>query len=315
MKQQATRKGLQMIGNRDLVLDRTAPAYFALQLNHCGISACRAGYTYGFLMRPYHLVHFILKGTGTLWTKNQQYKLHAGQAFYIPAGSGGKYQASPENPWEYGWIGFYADARSPLLEQLFCQRTVISISMPLQELEQLLLSIIAVSDHRLCKMDFAKTGAQCYQESDYPGEQFSAITDFSQSMEAGSRLYHLFSRLLETQESAASPSIRNCNPAADAKAYLSACYSEPLKIKDVAAALHVHPNYLSTVFKKEYGQSPAAYLRAVRMEHSAMLLGISDSPVAAVANAVGYQNPFQFSSAFKKQFGVSPSVYRKQHKT
>jgi AraC-type DNA-binding domain-containing proteins len=297
-----------MIGNRDLVLDRTALEYFTLQLNHCGISACRAGYTYGFQMQPYHLIHFIFKGTGTLWTQHKEYRLHAGQAFYIPAGTGARYQASPENPWEYGWIGFYADERSTILEHLFCQQTVIAPAMPIQELRQLLLSIIAVSDPRFCDADTD------YNECDYPGEQFTTLTTYAQSIEAGSRMLHLFSRLLETQAAGTPKTAHKYNLAAEAKAYLGACYSEPLKIRDVAAALHVHPNYLSTLFKKEYGLSPNKYLRTIRMEHSAMMLNLTDYPVAAIANAVGYQNPFQFSSAFKQHFGISPSAYRRQQK-
>ncbi|MDE7311594.1 MAG: AraC family transcriptional regulator [Eubacterium sp.] len=297
-----------MIGNRDLILDRTKPEYFTFHLNHCGLSACNAGYTYGFQMRPYHLLHVIFKGTGTLWTGNQEYQLHAGQAFYIPAGSRGKYQASPENPWKYGWIGFYADSRSPFLEQVFRRQPVIDLSMPIQEMEQLILAIVAVSDRRF------HSYTDAYEESDYPGEQFTALTKFSQSMEANSRLLHLFSRLLETQAADAAFASHRWNPAADAKAYIDACYCEPLKIRDVAASLHVHPNYLSTVFKKAYGQSPSEYLRMIRMEHSAMLLGLTDDPVSAIAHAVGYQNPFQFSSAFKQHFCISPSAYRKQQK-
>lgn len=301
-----------MIGNRDLILDRLKPEYYTFQLNHCGLSACSAGYTYGFQMRPYHLVHVILKGTGTLWVQNKEYKLHAGQAFYIPAGSSGKYQASLQNPWKYGWIGFYADERSPILEQVFCHQPVIELAMPIPEIEQLLLSIIAASD---CRFRRAYADAVfCYEESDYPGEQFTAITTLSQSMEANSRLLHLFSRLLETQAAKMPSFAQRWNPAADAKAYMDACYCEPLKIQDVAAALHIHPNYMCAVFKKTYGQSPSRYLRSIRMEHSAMLLALTDYPICAVAHAVGYQNPFQFSAAFKQHFCVSPSVYRRQEK-
>lgn len=293
-----------MIGNRDIILDRTRPGHFTFQLNHCGMQSCSAGYTYGFRMRPYHLIHFILRGQGTLHTAARNYRIHSGQAFYIPAGSDGTYQASEDDPWTYCWIGFYADARSPLFRQLFGQEQVIDLVMTAEEIEQLFFSVIAVTDQRFCN-------AGSYKESDYPGGQFCAITDFSKSMEANSRMLHLFSRLLETQAARPDSAAGGLNPAADAKAYIDACYCEPLKIQDVASALHVHPNYLSTAFKKTYGRSPSEYLRSIRMEHSAMLLAMSDYPVAAVAQAVGYANPFQFSAAFKQYFHVSPSVYRK----
>ncbi len=296
-----------MVGNRDIILDRAKPAYFTFQLNHCGLSACSAGYSYGFKMKPYHLIHFILHGEGTFETGGQKNALHSGQAFYIPAGSSGAYQASAKDPWTYCWIGFYADSRSPFFQQLFGTNQVISLVMSADEIEQLFFSIFAVTDQRFCNIS-------SYQESDYPGEQFFPITDFSKSLEANSRMMHLFSRLLETQSIRPDSLVHGLSPAADAKAYLDACYCKPVKIQEAAAALHVHPNYLSTVFKKAYGSTPSEYLRCKRMEHSAMLLALTDYPVSAIAQAVGYQNPFQFSAAFKQHFHVSPSVYRKQKK-
>ncbi len=294
-----------MVGNRDVFLDRTKPGYFTFQLNHCGISACRAGYRYGFQLRPYHLIHFILRGSGTFETESQKTALHGGQAFYIPAGSCGTYQASDTDPWTYCWIGFYADSRSPFFSQLFGERQIVDFAMSADEIEQLFLSILSVTDQRFCN-------AASYNEADYPGEQFFCITEFSESLEANSRLMHLFSRLLETQTVGPGTFIKGLNPAADAKAYLDACYCRPLKIQEAASALHIHPNYLSTVFKKAYGSSPSEYLRSIRMEHSAMLLALTDYPVSAVAQAVGYTSPFQFSAAFKQHFHVSPSAYRKQ---
>ena len=125
-------------------------------------------------------------------------------------------------------------------------------------------------------------------------------------------MLHLFPRLLQTQQEVRPPSLKGINPACDARAYIDACYSEPVKIQDIARALHVHPNYLCTVFKKTYGQSPGEYLRTIRMEHAAMLLHLTSHPVSAVAQAVGYTNPLQFSTAFKSHYHVPPTVYRKQ---
>ncbi len=296
-----------MVGNRDLILDRTKLGAYTFQFNHCGFQACTAGYTYGFALRPYHLIHFVLDGSGTLKTEQNTYSIHARQAFYLPAGSGGTYQASFEDPWKYFWVGFYADSRNCVSRQLFGSKQVIDLTMPVSELEPLFLSLVSVTDPRLCH-------AHSYTEAEYPGEQFCQITDFSKSLEVNSRMLHLFSRLLETQAVCLDPSDFGPNPARDAKAYMDASYCEPLKMQDVAAALHVHPNYLSTIFKKTYGQSPSGYLRSIRMEHSAMLLALTDYPVSAVAQAVGYPNAFQFSAVFKQYFQVSPSAYRKQEK-
>ena len=48
-------------------------------------------------------------------------------------------------------------------------------------------------------MDKRLQDVAIYQEEDFPGEQFFSIRNFSASLEANSRMLHLFARLLETQ--------------------------------------------------------------------------------------------------------------------
>ena len=74
-----------MIGNRDIFLDRINLNNLSFHLNHCGMQECEAGYEYGFSMKPYHLIHFILEGEGYLEQDKKISHIKAGQAFYIPA--------------------------------------------------------------------------------------------------------------------------------------------------------------------------------------------------------------------------------------
>lgn len=298
----------EMIGNRDLMMHKTIDVPLFLQFNHCGIQECDPGYRYGFSMRPYHLIHFVLEGSGTLILASTTYTIHAGQAFYIPAGAAGYYYASINNPWKYTWIGFFSDPRNPYIEMIFHGFSVIDISMPLDELERLMLSIIAVTDERAEKIS-------CYRRKDFPGEQFCPITTPEQSLEANSRMLHMFSAFIKAHSGTRLPAPTARNYAADAKAFIDAYYCEHLQIQDVADALHIHPNYLSLVFKNAYHQTPKTYLNSLRMERAAMLLDLTDYPVSVIAGAVGFSNPFQFSSAFKKYFDLSPANYRKHCKS
>jgi len=49
----------------------------------------------------------------------------------------------------------------------------------------------------------------------------------------------------------------------------------------------------------------------VRMETARERVVETDMPLAAVAEAAGYANPFSFSRAFRKHFGKAPSEIRK----
>jgi AraC-like DNA-binding protein len=63
-------------------------------------------------------------------------------------------------------------------------------------------------------------------------------------------------------------------------------------------------------FKTLVGESPLGYLRGLRVQRAMGLLVRPGASIVAVANAVGYGDPFVFSKAFKKVVGVSPREFR-----
>ena len=297
-----------MIGNRDIFLDRINLNNLSFHLNHCGMQECEAGYEYGFPMKPYHLIHFVLEGEGYLEQDKKISHIKAGQTFYIPAGSPAKYHASSVNPWRYGWIGFYANSQNPFLRYLFKDSTILDLSLPLPEIEKYLLTIMSVTDQRLSRI-------KKYQESDFTGEQFVSIHKLSESLAANSRMLDFFSVLIQTQSDENSINEEKISPALLAKTFMDENYQMPVKIREIAESLHLHPNYLSAVFKKEYGQTPKEYLCSLRMSQASMLLSLTEHPVSVISESVGYPNPLQFSAKFKSYYGLSPREYRKAYRS
>lgn len=57
------------------------------------------------------------------------------------------------------------------------------------------------------------------------------------------------------------------------------------------------------------GISPSAFIRKIRLQRAAQLLGAKWGPVSQVAYEVGYENLSHFSKAFKEEFGRLPSEY------
>lgn len=154
-----------MLGSKDIFLDRAKRELSVMQMNHCGIQECEKGHMWQFQARPYHLLHFVLQGEGSLKISGRMLNVHAGQAFFIPAGIEGKYIASLQNPWKYAWIGFYADNGNKFIDLLFGKNEILDLALSAKELEKEILSILAVMDKRL--QDVA-----IYQEEDFPGAQF-----------------------------------------------------------------------------------------------------------------------------------------------
>ena len=71
-----------------------------------GEEQCVAAHRYGPAIRPYTLIHFVIKGCGTYEKGGVEYQVHAGEAFIILPGEVTVYHASETDPWHYQWIGF-----------------------------------------------------------------------------------------------------------------------------------------------------------------------------------------------------------------
>ncbi len=93
--------------------------------------------------------------------------------------------------------------------------------------------------------------------------------------------------------------------------YLQKNYKEPFSLKNMARMVTLSPVYVSSMFKKEMGVSISSYFTEVRMEKAKELLKTTPMSVAAIAEAVGYQDTRYFSKLFIKTVGIKPMDYRK----
>lgn len=90
--------------------------------------------------------------------------------------------------------------------------------------------------------------------------------------------------------------------------------SAPLSLHALAAAQGVTPPYLSTVFKKETGQTVSAYIRERRIRHATHLLATTNLQIQTVALHCGIMDVQYFSKIFKRQTGKTPKEYREDIK-
>lgn len=87
---------------------------------------------------------------------------------------------------------------------------------------------------------------------------------------------------------------------------------ESIGVADLADQANLSLSRFHVFFKAQMGESPMEYIKRVRLERSRQMLATTDVPIYAVAESVGFVNPFHFSRAFKEAVGMSPSHYRKQ---
>lgn len=94
-------------------------------------------------------------------------------------------------------------------------------------------------------------------------------------------------------------------------AFLHQNYARELTLAEIAASMFLTPNYLSTVFKQESGITITEALARIRINHAIRLLVENKMPLAAVAEAVGYNSLDRFSRVFRRFTGVAPRHYGK----
>lgn len=104
--------------------------------------------------------------------------------------------------------------------------------------------------------------------------------------------------------------VKNKTVVESAKSYIEAHYPENLTLTRVAETVHMSPNYFSSVFSSEAGQSFMEYLTSRRIEKAKLMLVDKDAKAFEVGEKVGYDNPQYFSRIFKKYTGMSPSEYK-----
>ena len=80
-------------------------------------------------------------------------------------------------------------------------------------------------------------------------------------------------------------------------------------LQDVATKFSYHPNYISSLLKKETGKSFSRILLEKRMAHALVLLQGTTLSIDAISAMLGYSNPSNFHKAFREYYGKSPREY------
>jgi AraC-like DNA-binding protein len=96
--------------------------------------------------------------------------------------------------------------------------------------------------------------------------------------------------------------------------YIRDHYDQPITVDDLAAEVRLTRSSYTRQFKGITGKLPLDYVNAVRLEHSKLLLQLTDDRLHDIAQNVGFNNEYYFGRRFKQYTGVSPGLYRRHHR-
>ena len=97
----------------------------------------------------------------------------------------------------------------------------------------------------------------------------------------------------------------------EVKEFVTRHFKEDISLEAVAQKVHLHPMYLSKVFKKETGVNFIDFLTNVRINKARELMHDSSLKMYEISGLVGYRSSKHFSKVFKDITGVTPKDYRK----
>lgn len=259
--------------------------YEDLRFYEMGRQKCPPGYGYGPIIRDKYILHYIISGEGRLEMDGKTIPVHAKQAFVIPPGVLGYYEADRKQPWYYVWMQFHGPKAIELLQKAGITRKnpIFTPNASCDELEKCLLDML-----------------------DVPMAEYRCM----------GKLYEFFQQLIDL--SANQPqTAEKADPALQyirtVIKYISEKYSEPIRIQEIADYCGLDRTYLGKIFKNATGYTPQKYLIMFRMKKAGQLLTETDIPIQHVSYSVGYNDPLSFSKVFRQEMGVSPTEYRNNH--
>lgn len=94
--------------------------------------------------------------------------------------------------------------------------------------------------------------------------------------------------------------------------YITTHIDEPFIVKDLAAHLRCHPDFLSRKFKQHTGVDLSWYLQQARVDRAKRLLENPKMDIGTAADQSGFSDRVHFSKVFRRVTGITPGQFQRQ---
>lgn len=118
-------------------------------------------------------------------------------------------------------------------------------------------------------------------------------------------------RCMRIYEGVADPSDMPANRRVrEAYEYINENFAKDCSLKKIAASVHLTPNYLHTIFTRQIGMTPLAYVTRKRIERAKLQIMSGDKSMQEIALSLGFCSQSHFNRVFKSYCGITPAQYR-----
>jgi two-component system response regulator YesN len=102
---------------------------------------------------------------------------------------------------------------------------------------------------------------------------------------------------------------------AEACSFILSHFDRDISLTMVAEHIDVNPNYLSSLFRQEMGNTFINYVTLLRLEKAKKLLQSTKQSISGIAHDIGYLDNKHFYKVFKKWENMTPLEYREHVQT
>jgi AraC-like DNA-binding protein len=244
-----------------------------------GRNLAKAHYKIGPRMIPYFSIHFVLEGEGIFTFEQNNLPITPGDFFCIFPNQTHTYKTLVDNPLQMVWIAFDGKQSKSLLQNMgVTPFSPVASKVIDEEVKKLLVEFISITS------------------------EVTVLTRLS-------KIYELFSKLIETSKVCNQPDPNDGSWLRKTIEFIETHYGEGITVEDVANYVGLHRSYLTSRFSKHLGYSPKKFIIACKMKQATKMMEEQRFNITEIAFSLGYSDLYSFSKAFKNYFGVSPKHY------
>lgn len=233
-----------------------------------------------------YLFFVVLEGAGNITYRGKNHCLKKGDCVFIDCKNAYSHSSS-EKLWSLAWIHFYGPTMNAIYDK-YIERggTPVFTSEDYSKYFELVQSVL------------------CTASSD----------SYVRDVKIAEKLTQLISMLMEDAWNPAHDMIhtgRKRLSVYEIKDYIDKHYAEKLSLEELANGFYMNKQYLSKIFKEQFGITVNGYVGQVRISKAKSLLRFTEMSVEEIGASVGISDSNYFARTFKKIEGVTPSEYRR----
>ncbi len=231
-----------------------------------------------------YILIYCTNGKGWFSARQKDYQVKANQFLILPKGESHKYGADTDDPWTIYWVHFTGSVAKNYFQYLMEKRSIIpKMVFPSDERNMLFNEIVHYAS-MINNEDAVIYANNCL---------YNYLASFKNSIYSNSEA-----------DKKKTTTIDRCIK------LMKENVDKNLNLYELSQKMDISISHLSSLFKEKVHDSPYNYFIFLKIQKACYLLWNTQMKIKAIAEALGYEDPYHFSRVFKNTMGLSPKNFR-----